>query len=347
MLDFEQGSDLAFVTGNGSRLSNESAHTGKGSLMIGAGQAVNVKLGSLLGSGPIAGKWTIAGAYFRAAEKGGAKVTMTYRASASSPPILQRTADVTQAKWTGAFIDLTTLPAAHNSAGVLTFGVEGKVAVFCDDVLLMNNDRVLVAADAGVAPALGWSIHEKGFTTVIDKPGHFHMSIKTPEAEADGWAVEEANELRARFSAEGGKSWTLYVDGRQYQSGVFVAQTVMKEAAALFTAQQNAPAEMFVAEEFGRIDRDTPGDRNNDGYNEQRGSYELVAKGPRFEVTLKPKTNLLAYPVLEISGLPAGNVLATVEGQLIEKTTRLANGNLLVNVPLTLERATAINILVK
>jgi hypothetical protein len=40
-------------------------------------------------------------------------------------------------------------------------------------------------------------------------------------------------------------------------------------------------------------------------------------------------------------------VLATAEGQLIEKTTRLGNGNLLVEVPLGLERATTVNILVK
>jgi hypothetical protein len=126
-----------------------------------------------------------------------------------------------------------------------------------------------------------------------------------------------------------------------------VPQTVLKEAGAIFTEQHNRPAELSVAEEFGRVDRDTPGDRNNDGYNEQRGSYELIAKGARFEVTIKPNTNLLAYPVLEIRGLPPGNVLATVEGQLIEKTTRLPGGNVLVNVPITLERATVVNVLVK
>ncbi len=103
----------------------------------------------------------------------------------------------------------------------------------------------------------------------------------------------------------------------------------------------------MVPDEFGRIDRDTPGDQNNDGYNERRGSYELVAKGARLEVTLRPTTRLLARPVLEIAGLPAGNALATVEGQLIERATRLPNGNLLIEIPLVLERPTTINIAVK
>jgi len=88
-------------------------------------------------------------------------------------------------------------------------------------------------------------------------------------------------------------------------------------------------------------------DKNNDGYNEARGSYQLIAKGSRFEVMLKPATRLLARPVLEIANLPAGSALATVEGQLVEKTTRLPSGNLLVEIPLILERPTTVNVAIK
>jgi hypothetical protein len=259
---------------------------------------------------------------------------------------LQRTVQLLAGQWTPVFVDLTALKGAA-SAGMLTFQNDAGLTIYCDDVLLVNNDRTLESPASGAAPQTAWSIRERGFTTVIDQPGHFRMALKTPEAAVDGWAVEEANDLRARFVSAGGHTWTIYVDGRQYQTGAFVPQTVLKEAGAIFTEQHNRPAELSVAEEFGRVDRDTPGDRNNDGYNEQRGSYELIAKGARFEVTIKPNTNLLAYPVLEIRGLPPGNVLATVEGQLIEKTTRLPGGNVLVNVPITLERATVVNVLVK
>lgn len=348
LLDFEQGSDLAFLSPAGGQCSMEMAHTGRGSFAIGTGKGMSVKLSSLLGSGAFPGKWTMVGGYFKAAEKKGAeaKVTVAYRASASRAAILQRTVEVASGAWTPVFVDLTTLRGPASSAGVLTFECAAGQGVFCDDVLLMNNNRTLVSSEGG-APGTGWSIRENGFSTGIDMPGHFRMALKTPEAAVDGWAVEEASELRARFSSSGGKTWTIYVDGRQYQSGAFVPQTVLKEAATIFTQQHNSPADLSVREEFGRVDRDTPGDRNNDGYNEQRGSYELMAKGARFEVTIKPNTNLLAYPVLEISGLPAGNVLATVEGQLIEKTTRLASGVVLVNVPVTLERATMVNVVVK
>lgn len=349
LLDFEQPTDLAFLSPAGGQCSMQMAHTGRTSLELAPRKGIGVKLSSLLGSGAFPEKWTMAGGYFKAAEQKSppANVTVTYRTSPTGPALLQRTIEVASGAWTPVFVDLTTLKAPSSAAGLLTFENGAGQPVFCDDVVLMNNDRTLASPASGAAPGTTWNIHEKGFATVIDKPGHFRMSLKTPEAATDGWAVEEANDLRARFSSSGGRTWTIYIDGRQYQSGAFVGQTVLKEASAIFTEQHDRPAELSVREEFGRVDRDTPGDRNNDGYNEQRGSYELMAKGARFEATIKPNTNLLAYPVLEISGLPAGNVLATVEGQLIEKTVRLANGNVLVNVPVTLERATTVNVSVK
>lgn len=349
LLDFEQPTDLAFLSPAGGQVSMQMAHTGRASFEIAAGKEISVKLSSLLGSGAFPGKWTMAGGYFKSvgAKDGAAKLTVTYRAPSAAAGVLQRTINVSSRGWTPVFVDLTTLKGPASEPGLLTFECGAGEWVYCDDVVLMNNDRTLASPASGAAPGTTWNIHEKGSETVIDKPGHFRMSLKTPEAATDGWAVEEANDLRARFSSNGGRTWTIYVDGRQYQSGAFVPQTVLKESAAIFSQQHNLPAELYVKEEFGRVDRDTPGDRNNDGYNEQRGSYELLARGARFEVTIKPNTNLLAYPVLEISGLPAGNVLATVEGQLIEKTVRLANGNVLVNVPVTLERATTVNVSVK
>ena len=351
LLDFERPSDLAFVVPQsaGLQCSTDQAHTGRSSLQIGPGGGFGVKLGSLLSGGAFPGKWTIAGAYFRGPANGSsAKVTIAYRSAASAAPIMQRTVEVSGAgRWTSVFLDLTSLAGPAADVGLLTFQVESSQAVYCDDVLLANNNRTLDAPAPDAPPGSAWSIRENGLTITVERPGHFRVALKTPEAAPDGWAIEEASDLRARFVSPGGKTWTIYSDGRQYQDGVFSTLVALGDAAPLYVRQHATPADLSVPEEFGRIDRDTPGDKNNDGYNERRGSYQLAAKGPRFEVTLKPNTRLLTYPILEISGLPKGSVLVTIEGQLIEKTTRLANGNLLVRVPVTLERATTINILVK
>lgn len=353
LLDFERPTDTAFLIAATAdtlpRTSTDRAHTGESSLKFERGGAVDVKLASLIGDGAFPGTWTLAGAYISTAGPGPALVTIAYRIPSAAQPSLQRTVELSPgATWTPIFLDLTALSAnASAEVGLLNIRVDAGAAVYCDDVVLVNNARTLEEPPAGASPQAGWTIRQGGCAIDILRPAHFRVTLKTPEGASDGWSVEEANNLRARFVSTSGKTWTIYADGRQYQDGQFGALAPMGDAAALFAQQHNAPAEMIVADEFGRIDRDTPGDKNNDGYNETRGSYHFVAKGPRFEVTLKPTTRVLAYPVLEISGFPAGSALTTVEGQLVEKSTRLPNGNLLVEIPLTLERPTTISIKIR
>jgi hypothetical protein len=352
LLDFERATDTAFLITTGAdvpRTSTDRAHTGESSLKFDRGGATDVKLASLTGGGAFPGTWTLAGAYVSNAGPEAASVAIAYRASAGAEPLLQRTIELAPgATWTPIFLDLTALPAnASAAAGLLSFRLDAGAAVYCDDVVLVNNARTLEEPSTGTLPTAGWTIRQGGFAIDVMRPAHFRVMLKTPEATPDGWSVEEANHLRARFVSGAGKSWTIYADGRQYQDGQFSALAPMGDAASLFGQQHVLPAETIVSDEFGRIDRDTPGDKNNDGYNETRGSYQMVAKGPRFEVTLKPTTRLLAYPVLEVSGLPPGSALITVEGQLVEKSVRLPNGNLLVELPLTLERPATINITIK
>ncbi|MDB5323443.1 MAG: hypothetical protein JWN40_5074 [Phycisphaerales bacterium] len=353
LLDFERPTDMAFllspIPADAPHLSGERAHTGVSALMFDRGGTVDVKLASLHSGGPFPGAWTLAGAYFSNAGALPASVTIAYRAGASAQPLLQRTVEIPPgATWTPVFIDLTTLPAgASAEVGLLNIQVVASQSVYCDDVVLINNAKTLEEPAAGSPPLAGWTIRQGGCAIDVVRPARFRVTLKTPEAVPDGWSNEEANDLRARFVSATGKSWTIYADGRQYQDGQFSSLTPLGDAAVIYAQQHGSPAELSVPEEFGRIDRDTPGDKNNDGYNETRGSYQLIAKGPRFEVTLKPTTRLLAHPVLEISGLPAGNALTTVEGQLIEKTTRMPNGNLLLEIPLVLERATTISIAIK
>jgi hypothetical protein len=344
LLDFERPTDLVFLAPQSAATrSTDRAHTGSACLQCNPGANFDVKLSSLV-SGAFPANWTLAGAYFSSAKS--ATVTLVYSTGGGAPPLLQRTVHLpANNHWTPVFLDLTQLPATSSTdAGILSVSVAGEQPVFCDDLTLVNNSKTLDTPDD---PTAGWTIKQSGYTVDVQRPGRFRVQLKTPEAVDDGWDTREADDLRARFVSTSGKTWTIYSDGRQYQDGQFSALFDLGQATPLFAQQHASPAEIVVPEEYGRIDRDTPGDQNNDGYNERWGSYQLVARGPRFEALLKPTTRLLVRPVLEISGLPPGSALITVEGQLIERSIRLPGGNLLFEIPLALERPTTVNITVK
>jgi hypothetical protein len=150
-----------------------------------------------------------------------------------------------------------------------------------------------------------------------------------------------------RFRSSGPqKSVTIYSDGRAFWDGEY--RPVSASAAdPIFVQQHVSPARVEVPEEFGRLDRDTPGDADNDGYNESRGAYSIQAAGPRLELTLTPRTAALMRPVLEVHGLPPGKALVTVEGRLIESVLRLEDGTLLIGIPARINRTTRISVKVQ
>ncbi|HEY7119936.1 MAG TPA: hypothetical protein VH475_25330, partial [Tepidisphaeraceae bacterium] len=268
LLDFESPSDLAFCADR-PQTSTAAAHTGQTALKLDAAAPVNVKLASLVSGGAFPGHWTMIGGYFRSVG-GPARVTLDYRVPSSPQPVLQRSVDLPDAaQWTGVFLDLASLAAKPQAeVGQLTLQVEGAAAL-CDDVLLVDNAQAFVTPAPTDEPGSTWTVRQAGFNIFIDRPQHFRITLKTPDASPEGWTVEESSDVRVRLVAAAGKFWTLYADGRQYKDAQFSPITKsMGEAAAEYAAQHASPATIEVADEFGRIDRDTPGDQNNDGYNE-------------------------------------------------------------------------------
>jgi hypothetical protein len=113
--------------------------------------------------------------------------------------------------------------------------------------------------------------------------------------------------------------------------------------------QHAAPAEVTIAaESMGRVNRSTAGDADNDGYNESRGAYQIVARGERIEMTLTPRAAApLSRPVLEIAGLPPGAIRVTMEGRLVAGASRLPNGDVLIELPGEIVRPVLVNIRVQ
>jgi hypothetical protein len=237
-----------------------------------------------------------------------------------------------------------------NAAPAYSVRVESSSSpVWFDDFMLVDNAQDIFV-DETSAPSLDgpWSIRRQGLYYVIDAPGRFVTKLLTAEGGGPaGWSPVETGAARARFSSTGTqKALTVYPDGRAYWDGRYRALSAGASDAAY--AQQHAtPARVEVAEEFGRVDRDTPGDADNDGYNESRGAYQLRASGPRMEITFAPRTPTVMRPVFEIAGMPAGKAVVTIEGRLVHEHARVADGTLLIDIPARVNRSTTVSVKVQ
>jgi hypothetical protein len=188
-------------------------------------------------------------------------------------------------------------------------------------------------------------VKRAGLHVTCERKLRFNFSVLTKDGPADGWEVEEANELRARFASTGEtKVLTVYADGRSMWDGAYKPLSADVRDDRSFAAAHASPAELAVPESMGRVNRNTPGDANNDGYNEQLGAYQVQATSGRVELTLTPRVTAMPRPVFQIAGLPDGKALITIEGRLVERSTRLADGQLLFEIPARITRPTLVSI---
>jgi hypothetical protein len=262
-------------------------------------------------------------------------------------------------RWTPAMLDVTPLADVRQlvepkAAVSLALDCDPPVTVWCDDFMLINNEQTLVGDEGGRTDgsssesSQGWTIRRRGLHFIGDVPGRFSFKLLTTEGGPHGWRVEEVNAGRARFSSDGPqKMLTIYRDGRAYWDGQY--RPFSASAAEPPLVQQHAsPARVEVPAEQGRVDRNTEGDANNDGYNESRGAYAVRAAGARLELTLTPRNPQgLFRPVLEVAHLPPGKVQVSLEGRLVEQIMRLEDGTVLIDLPVRVTRPATVYVKVE
>ena len=351
LVGFEASSDTVFVTpgGGDARRDAQQAHTGRYALRASA-TSLRLKLGSLVRGSSFPGQWTLLGGYVYA--PAGAQLTLTCQVGRTN--VAQRKLVIPPRRWTPAFVDITNLsesPALvpRGAATALLVQIESKSDVWFDDFMLIDNDEDLfVPAEGGSSLDGPWTIRRRGLYYVINAPGRFATKLLAAESGgAAGWTIEEIGAGRVRLSSGGNPATaTIYPDGRAYWAGSY--RPLSADAAEpAYLQQHTSPARVEVAEEFGRVDRDTSGDADNDGYNESRGAYEIRATGPRMEIAFAPRTPAVMRPVFEIAGMPSGKAVVTIEGRLVNEHVRLEDGTLLIDVPARVNRATTVSVKVQ
>jgi hypothetical protein len=247
-------------------------------------------------------------------------------------PTLNYAVEIPANQWTPLLLDISAIEGATAAkVGVLRllFPDGLRQPLWCDDVVILNNAADVIEPKKNAT----WSVGERGFKYIIHTT-NTTVTLKTPEAAEHGWTLEEANDIRARFRSKGKeKTRVIYSDGRQFIDGELKPLGIKPSVVIDIRTYHEYPARIDIAEEFGRVNRNSAGDVNNDGYDETNGTYQIIASGPRVEFKLVTRSGLLVRPVVEIAGLPAGPLSATMDGRWVEKMVRLESGNVLVELP--------------
>jgi hypothetical protein len=348
LLSFESDTDLSFVTADPlpARLDRPAAHSGASSLLLPAGtREFRINLASLLRQRDPK-LWPSIGAHFYSQWA----ISITAQYLRDGKIFSEQSTALSPGKWSLVSVDIPS-PAQAAGSDTLAFTLKSpghSDRVWCDDLVLADNTQILVPGKLTGRSGDHWTLRKRGSAFEAQHQGRFNFSLTSADVNPNGWSLEESNELRALFSSKGPtKFLAAYADGRSYWDGRYRPLGHASDADAVFDSQHRIPAILSVSKEEGRINRTTPGDANNDGYNELRGSYELAASGARLEITLTPRTAVVINPVLEIAGMPPGAPIVTIEGRLVDDVLRLPSGSILAIVPAEIERSTTISVRVQ
>lgn len=206
-------------------------------------------------------------------------------------------------------IPLTSKPADVKLRSTSPSGFAGKVEF---RRLRLLDDRWTVWDD-------GWKVERTaGLLTLTPTSG-------TPiRVSADAWRVTEAGVLRAVLMHASGRGGAVYASGR-VSADPFAPDLAPRDATRVTVA---------LPDDQGRLDRQTEGDTDGDGFNDRLGATVIrVAENTR-RLTLSVSAPAPARrPAFEFRGLPAGTVTALWEGRLVTTHLRLPDGTLLLELP--------------
>ncbi len=380
LLGFEGPDDLLFVRTGGrqpARADNRNAFGGSSSLAVDdTARTVSINLDSLVRGRSFPGRWTLAEMRVWTDTPTTARLVF----SVDGAVISDRSVPLTPGSWTALATELFSPTAGaqppQGAPGLQLVIDPPARGLRVDDVALVEDGELWTAghsddvshgvsqresrgAPQGVSPDVHTAFGSagsgaagvggdliafvRGQRVFAGVPGRFLLVLPGPDLPG-GWTRREAGPMRVILERSG-SVMVIYRDGRVYENGG-VRSAVARDGNALATGHAQ-PATVDIQEDQGRVERLTPGDANHDGYNELTGSYRLTVTAGRATVVLRPAGSAMARPVLEIAGLPEGEAVVTVEGQLVTDTARLPSGALLATLPVRVDRATVVSVAVR
>jgi|GEM_PF-4558940 len=315
VMDFESPTtDRVYITGK-VKFEKSAAFTGKYGISIPAGQSIRVRMGAALIGREFPGRWKYFG--FHAQSSSPARLRVRWHDAGLAREALSVDVDKLSREWIELFapadLGKLELELINESAEQVSIGIDDFI--LCDPELVVQQpDQSTIGLER---TQLGWYLESK--------EGRIYAGRWDPMS--GGVRPIENSPLRVIFMDARGKQFSFDSNGLR-------RPTIDPEALLDFT----------VLDESARIDRNSAGDSDQDGYDESSGSYQIHALLPTVSLRASPKEKSVDRSMLEIVNLPPGEVRVTVEGQLVERVHRFPDGRVLIELPITIDRPTLIEI---
>lgn len=339
LIDFDSPYDTTFVVAGGVKLIDDPEKPGNRVMLANAAQ---VKLGALVRGREFPGVWDLLGVRMRADSGTTTRLSISTNDAA---PLNSADANVSPG-WAMHWIELKKLPTSMPADQELLFTIrslDGK-PLQIDDVVLAQSKTTV---SQSIVPESGesWRVGRSALRWQVLANDQELLALPAAPFVDGGYRVIESNPVRTVFASP---AETIAID----RTGRLIANSSPRLDAKLMTfakafAENESPATIEVDADSGRVERNLPGDRDNDGYDESRGCYTVRAAGGRVDIRLSPGKAKVSWPVIEVLGLPQGQVSVWLEGQLVPWVTRLSDGKAIIELPVKLERPVEAQIRVK
>lgn len=315
VLDFEvPSSDRVYLKGK-VKFEKWASFTGKYGVSIPAGQSVKLRLGAALVGREFPGRWKYLG--FHTRSNGPARLRVRWREAGVSREALQVDIESITREWIElvqpAELEKLELELINESNQGTSIGIDDFI--LCDPELVVQKfqpDSIGLERSG-----LGWYIQTSEGRTYAGRWDPMSSAVNPVE-----WSP-----LRVVFTDARGRRFSFDSHGVRRPTG---------EAESLLEVQP--------LDDSARIDRNSSGDSDQDGYNQTLGSYQVHALMPTVVLRISPLDKPVEQAMLEIDSLPPGKIRVTMEGELVNRVHRLTDGHLLIELPITIDRAMEIEI---
>ncbi len=338
VLSFDSPADAVFVLANSCSVARQTDEKA-GSFLDVAGEELKIgfRIGAAVRGRAFPANWTAVALRVRSPQ---ASTTVATLLDVSGKPISKSESILTTPQgWTNVVVNIPEdFPQNDVEGLVLEVRVQNQSAPSNSSVIKASIDDVVLLDNNRSVRTTGLSVLRRGtvWRVASDDLAEF---VGSELSSANPLRLIEWSKSRVVFQSLRDPTRFVSIDhlGRRFDGGEyrFVGKGQSKSTWRL---AHLSPGVVEIDPDQGRVERQAPGDLNQDGYDESRGSYRVHALAGRIDIRMAPRSVGLDNAVIEITGFEhAQEVLASVSGQVVRRVDRSTSGAVLVELETRVE----------